>query len=160
MPVQYCLVAVHNPIRQRRNQTCTARNGNTRNSTLPWLMGPASLMPHSQGPSDILYPESNQLNSSYWYPQGSILLHGLWNPEVQCRIQKGRPIFSILSRINSIPRTNTNKKVHSFMAYETLRFNAAFTGTLQYSLPWVESIQFLVSIFIYLRSILIHCLLI
>ena len=31
-------------------------------------------------------------------------LHDLWNPEVQCRIQKGFPIIPILSRINPIPR--------------------------------------------------------
>ena len=37
--------------------------------------------------------------NQYYY-----LLHGLWNPGVQCRILKGSPI--ILSRINPIPRTD------------------------------------------------------
>ena len=41
-------------------------------------------------------------------------LHGLWNPEVQCRIHKGSPIIPILSRINPIPRIDTYLfKVHS-----------------------------------------------
>ena len=31
------------------------------------------------------------------------LLHGLWNQEVQCRINKGSPIIPILSRNNPIP---------------------------------------------------------
>jgi len=41
-------------------------------------------------------------------------LHGLCNPEVQCRIHKGSPIIPILSRINTIPRIDTYLfKVHS-----------------------------------------------
>ena len=41
-------------------------------------------------------------------------IHGLWNPEVQCHIHKGSPIIPILSRINPIPRIDTNFfKVHS-----------------------------------------------
>ena len=44
-------------------------------------------------------------------------LHGLRNPEVQCRIQKNSPIILILSRINPIPRIDTNLfKVHSNIA--------------------------------------------
>jgi hypothetical protein len=34
-------------------------------------------------------------------------LHGLWNPEVQFRIQKGSPIIPILIWINPIPRIDT-----------------------------------------------------
>ena len=34
-------------------------------------------------------------------------LHGLWNPEVQCRIHKDPPINLILSRIYPIPRIDT-----------------------------------------------------
>ena len=33
--------------------------------------------------------------------------HGLWNPEDQCRINKGPPKISTLSRINPIPRIDT-----------------------------------------------------
>ena len=41
-------------------------------------------------------------------------LHGLWNPEVQCRIHKGSLIIPILSRINPIPCIDTYLfKVHS-----------------------------------------------
>ena len=41
-------------------------------------------------------------------------LHGLWNPEVQCRIHKGSSIIPILNRINSITRIDTFLfKVHS-----------------------------------------------
>ena len=41
-------------------------------------------------------------------------LYFLRNPEVQCRIHKGSPIITILSRINPIPRIDTNLfKVHS-----------------------------------------------
>jgi hypothetical protein len=41
-------------------------------------------------------------------------LHGLWKPEVQCRIHKGSPIIAILSRINPILRIDTYIfKVHS-----------------------------------------------
>ena len=41
-------------------------------------------------------------------------LHGLCNPEVQCRIHKCPPIISILSEINSIPRIdNYFFKIHS-----------------------------------------------
>jgi len=36
-----------------------------------------------------------------------IKLHGLWNPEVQCRIHKGSPIIPIQNRINPIPRIDT-----------------------------------------------------
>ena len=31
-------------------------------------------------------------------------LHGLWNPEVQCRIRKGFPVIPILRRIYPFPR--------------------------------------------------------
>ena len=31
----------------------------------PWLMEPGGLMPHSQGLSNIPYPDPNQPNSSY-----------------------------------------------------------------------------------------------
>ena len=41
------------------------------------------------------------------------------------------------------------------MAYETLRFSAAFTMAMQYFLSWAESTQLLVLILIYLMSILI-----
>ena len=42
------------------------------------------------------------------------LLHGLWNPEDQCRIHKGSPIIPILSRINPNTRIDTYLfKVHS-----------------------------------------------
>ena len=34
-------------------------------------------------------------------------LHGLWNPEVQCRIHKGSPIIHIPSRLNLIPSIDT-----------------------------------------------------
>ena len=34
-------------------------------------------------------------------------LHGLWNPEVQCRIHKGSSIIPILSGIIPIPRIDT-----------------------------------------------------
>ena len=34
------------------------------------------------------------------------LLHGLWNPEVQCRIHKRSPIVPILDWINPIPSTD------------------------------------------------------
>ena len=30
--------------------------------------------------------------------------HGLWNPEIQCRIHNSSPIIPTLSRINPIPR--------------------------------------------------------
>ena len=34
-------------------------------------------------------------------------LHGLWNPEAQCRIHKDSPIIPILNRINPISRIDT-----------------------------------------------------
>ena len=41
-------------------------------------------------------------------------LHGLWNPETQCRIHKGSAIIPILTQINPIPRIGTYPfKVHS-----------------------------------------------
>ena len=41
-------------------------------------------------------------------------LHGLWNPEVQCRIHKGSPIIPTLSRINPIPYIDAYFfKIHS-----------------------------------------------
>jgi hypothetical protein len=50
----------------------------------------------------------------FWIVYISNYLLGLWNPEVQCRIQKGPPIIPILSRINSIPRIDTYFfKIHS-----------------------------------------------
>jgi hypothetical protein len=43
-----------------------------------------------------------------------LTLHGLWNPEVQCRIHEDSPIIPILSRINPITRIDTYLfKVHS-----------------------------------------------
>ena len=43
------------------------------------------------------------------------LLHGLWNPEVQCRIYKGPAIIRILSRVNPIPRIAIYFfKIHSY----------------------------------------------
>ena len=48
-------------------------------------------------------------------------LRGLWNPEDQCRIQKGSPVIPILSRINPIPRIDTNFfKIHSNTALPSL----------------------------------------
>ena len=35
-------------------------------------------------------------------------IHGLWNTEVQCRIHKGSPIISDLSRFNPIPLIDTH----------------------------------------------------
>jgi hypothetical protein len=36
------------------------------------------------------------------------MCYGLWNPEVQCHINKGSPIFPILSRINPIAQIDTS----------------------------------------------------
>ena len=36
--------------------------------------------------------------------------HGLWNPEVQCRIHKGSPTIPILRRINPIPHIEISSK--------------------------------------------------
>ena len=35
-------------------------------------------------------------------------LYGLWNPDVECSIQKGSPIISMLNRINPISLINAN----------------------------------------------------
>ena len=46
-----------------------------------------------------------------------IVRHGVWNPEVQCRIHKGSPITPILNRINSITHIDTYLlKFHSNLA--------------------------------------------
>ena len=37
----------------------------------------------------------------------SLANYGLWDPEVQCRIHRGCPIISILSRNNPYPRVDT-----------------------------------------------------
>ena len=40
--------------------------------------------------------------------------HGLWNPEVQCRIYMGSPVIRILNQINPIPHIDTYFiKIHS-----------------------------------------------
>ena len=47
----------------------------------------------------------------------SNLLHGLWNPEVQCLILKGSPIILILIQINPIPSIdNYFSEIHSNIA--------------------------------------------
>ena len=49
-----------------------------------------------------------------WLIFHTILIHGLWNPEVQYRIHKGCPIIPIQSRINPISRIDTYLfKIHS-----------------------------------------------
>ena len=42
------------------------------------------------------------------------IISNVWNPEVQCRIDKGSPLIPILSGINAIPRNDAYFfKVHS-----------------------------------------------
>jgi hypothetical protein len=46
-------------------------------------------------------------------------LHGIWDPEAECRIYKGSPIIPNLSPMNLIPRIDTNWylfKIHSNIA--------------------------------------------
>ena len=47
---------------------------------------------------------------------GSII-HGLWNPEVQCHIHEGSTVIPILSLMNPISRINT----YFFKAHSNLR---------------------------------------
>ena len=48
------------------------------------------------------------------------ILHGLWNPEAQCRIQKGSPVIPIPSKIKQIRSIKTYFfKIHSNIAPPT-----------------------------------------
>ena len=68
---------------------------------------------------DFLFISTSSYNVEWKYTETEShnwthYLHDLRNPEVQCRVHKGSPIISILSRINPITRIDTYLfKVHS-----------------------------------------------
>ena len=73
-------------------------------------------------PAAVRFPNQRPLVPGFTQARSktfqTILVYGLWNPGVQCRIHKGSPIIPILSQINPITRIDTYLfKVHSNIVF-------------------------------------------